>query len=120
MLAYKKNQSPTHIIWINKSLDKKFWVLCDAIGKIFKLNLDDFSVKVIHQTNSGKFNSLVASETMNAAISIGDDSSVRLWDFANKKEYYNRKFYSKATCIDWLAYSNKNKGLFNIKLKINK
>ena len=65
---------------------------------------------MIYQTNSGKFNGIVTSETMNAAISIGDDSAVRLWDFVNKKEFYSRSFYSKATCIDWLAYSNKNKG----------
>ena len=99
-------------MWITISMKKEFWILCDAKGKIFKVNLEDFSSEMMYQTNSGKFNGLVASETINAVISVGDDSVVRLWDFANKKEFYHRQFYSKATCIDWVPYSNKNKGKF--------
>jgi len=104
------SKTPAHIIWITKSKNNEFWILCDAKGKLFKLNTKDFAIQLIHQTNSGKFSGISASETMNAAVSIGEDSCVRLWDFANKREYYNRKFYSKATCLDWMPYSNKNKG----------
>lgn len=84
--------------------------MCDTKGKIFKLAFKDFSAQLIHTTNSGKFSGITTSETLNAAVSIGEDSCVRLWDFANKREFYQRSFYSKATCLDWMPYSNKNKG----------
>ena len=61
-------------------------------------------------TNSGKINDMVNSEFFNTVVTVGDDSCVRVWDFIGKREYYRRRFYSKATCIEWLPFNQRNKG----------
>ena len=92
--------------WISKSKSKDFWVLSDARGKVFKLNISDWSKDLIFEKNSGKFNGIAASDSLNMIASVGDDSEVRLWDFVNKREFYHRQFYARATCIEWLKTTN--------------
>ena len=61
-------------------------------------------------TNSGSLNDVSVSDTLNCAVTIGEDGAVRLWDYINRREYYSRKFISEGTCLEWLPYSMKNKG----------
>lgn len=61
-------------------------------------------------SNSGSLNDLVVSDTMNCAVTIGEDGAVRLWDYVNRREFYQRRFNGEGTCLEWLPYSMKNKG----------
>ena len=62
------------------------------------------------RTNAGKLYDLAAAPTFNAAITAGQDGVVRLWDFANKKQYYERRFPASASCCEWLPFTKKNSG----------
>lgn len=42
---------------------------------------------------------MALSSQMNAAITVGEDGGVRLWDYVNNNLFYERKFTGKATCI---------------------
>lgn len=53
-------------------------------------NKQSHELKVIKTTNSGKFLDVVVAPNMNSSVTIGQDGSVRLWDYVNKAEYYNR------------------------------
>ena len=55
-------------------------------------------------------NGLAVSDKFSGVISIGDDSTVRLWDYAKKREIFKRKFYARATCVEWLSSNKQNKG----------
>ena len=44
------------------------------------------------RTNSGRFADLAISPNINAATTIGKDGIVRLWDYANSREYYSQRF----------------------------
>ena len=71
-------------------------------------NKQDFEVETLLDVNAGRLNDIITSPIQNSAITVGDDGAVRLWDFANKKEFYYRTFPAKATCAEWLPYSRKN------------
>jgi len=47
---------------------------------------------------------------MNAAITVGDDGGVRLWNYVNNEMFYERKFTGKATCIQWMPFTMRNQG----------
>jgi hypothetical protein len=73
--------------------------------------LPDFERKeVVYRTNSGKLYDLVAAPTFNAAITVGQDGAVRLWDYVAKRQYYERRFPASATCCEWLPFTRKNCG----------
>jgi WD40 repeat protein len=98
-----------HINQIQKS--ESFWIVGDAKGKVWKVDLPDFEKKeVVYRTNSGKLYDMATAPTFNATITVGQDGAVRLWDFVNKRQYYERKFQASATCCDWLPYTKRNCG----------
>ena len=101
---------PAHII--NISPQDNLWMVQDALGKVWKLNITDLSKTEIMETNSGKFNSLVVSSISNIAISAGADGYVRVWDYGNKREFYHATFKTRAeaVCVEWIPYSKKNAG----------
>ncbi len=53
--------------------------------------------------NSGKFTDLTTCPNRNIAITIGDDSAVRLWDYVNSSasKGYSRYFSAKGTCLEY-------------------
>ena len=60
------------------------------------------------EMNSCKITGMTINPKNNSCISISEDSTIRMWDFINKREYYNRKFYSKGTCICEIPMNVKN------------
>jgi len=57
-------------------------------------NKIDFQVTVILNTNYGKLSGLAVSPVQNCAITAGDDGYVRVWDYVNHREFYQRQFVS--------------------------
>lgn len=62
--------------------------------------------------NSGKYHDFAVSPLNNAIVSAGYDGTIRLLDYGNRKEFYNKRFATEgeATSIDWLPFSKKNNG----------
>jgi WD40 repeat protein len=85
----------------------KYWLIHDALGKVFKLIFTETGIQQheILNFNSGKIMGICSSKEGNAVATIGQDGSVRLLDFVNRKEFYSRGFKGKGTCIDWLNVS---------------
>jgi len=79
---------------INIARFDNFWLICDANGKIIRFELSenkkDYDTKTIKVTNSGKFLDVAVSPVSNCSITIGEDGAVRLWDYVNSREFYNR------------------------------
>lgn len=61
------------------------WIVEDALGKVWKVKIDDFSKTQIMETNSGKLHDLAISPITNVAVTVGADGYVRVWDYGNKK-----------------------------------
>ena len=57
LILFKKK--PAKILWIER--EKEFWVFTDSNGKIFKINLPDFTQESLMETNSGKLMDLALS-----------------------------------------------------------
>ena len=88
-----------------------FWIVGDAHGRIWKIELPDFENReIIFNTNSGKIHDLALSPVMNSALTVGQDGSVRLWNYVNNKLFYFRKFPCEATCCEWIPFNKKNQG----------
>mmetsp|Transcript_16248 Transcript_16248/g.13872 ORF Transcript_16248/g.13872 Transcript_16248/m.13872 type:complete len:351 (-) Transcript_16248:313-1365(-) len=62
------------------------------------------------ETNSGKLMDLAVSNRVNAAVTIGEDGAVRLWDYVKQREMYNRIFKGSGTCLEWVPQNDSNKG----------
>jgi WD40 repeat protein len=49
-------------------------------------------------------------QAINASITIGEDGSVRLWDFVKDKQFYSKSFIGGGTCVDNMPYADANQG----------
>ncbi len=73
----------------------------DALGSLWKYQLDGDKRELIYSFNSGKFNDFAISPLNNCLVSAGYDGAIRLWDYGNRREFYSRRFMTngQATCI---------------------
>lgn len=53
---------------------------------------------------------MAVSPRHNVCCTIGHDGILKLWDFVNSKEIYQKQFVGEGTCIDWLPDSPANHG----------
>jgi len=60
-----------------------FWLVYDTHGVVWRLTLPTFEQQAVMETNAGKMMDLCLSNHVNAAVSVGEDGAVRLWDYAN-------------------------------------
>ena len=44
------------------------------------------------------------------AVTVGQDGTVKVWDYTRKTEYYSKKFLGKSNCTDVIRRSELNKG----------
>ncbi len=65
-------------------------MVCDANGKVFEMELENFTYKCVLNTNSGQINDMKVLENLNAFVTIKKDSTVCLYDTVNKREFYKR------------------------------
>jgi hypothetical protein len=54
------------------------------------MDTEDFNYVCIRETTSGKIASLGVCEMVNAAVTLGENSTLSLFDFVNKREFYKR------------------------------
>jgi hypothetical protein len=50
------------------------------------------------------------SRVYNAAVTIGEDGYVRLWNYAENEELCSRWFPGKGASIEWVPENSVNKG----------
>ena len=84
----------------------------DALGVLYKYNNNDGKKEEILNFNAGKLNDFAISPLNNSIVTAGYDGFVRLWDYGNKREFYSRKFATRAesTCVEWFPFSKKHGG----------
>ncbi len=55
----------------------------DQNGFIWKLKLPNLEQELVMEVNAGKLMDLATSTKVNAAVTIGEDGALRLWDYVN-------------------------------------
>jgi cilia- and flagella-associated protein 44 len=100
--------TPAHINQMIKEGDR--WILGDARGKIWEINLETEDKIEIMNFHSGPIADLGVCERKNVAVTIGSDGVIKCWDFINEKEIFSKKCAGSGTCMDWLPYTENNKG----------
>lgn len=88
----------------------KIWFSVDRKGKIWKISEDFLEQHVLLDFHSGKIMDIVTSPECNAAVTIGEDGSTRLWDFINQKEIYATSWHGKGMCVSWAIRTGYNQG----------
>ena len=53
---------------------------------------------------------MVHSNNSNACVTMGSDGQLKLWDYINRREVFNKKFVGSGLCIDWMPYSQLSGG----------
>ena len=43
-------------------------------------------------------------------VTVGQDGTVKVWDYIRNTEYYSKKFIGKSNCTDIIRRSELNKG----------
>ena len=98
---------PAYIVNMIKGNDH--WLIVDGNGKIWKMMMDAaMTVTEIMHYHSRRLMDLVLPPSQRAAVTIGEDGQVKLWDYIRDKEYYSRRFLGKGMCSDMLPYSEAN------------
>lgn len=100
--------SPAHINQMLKEKDR--WILGDARGKTWEINLDTEEKEEIMNYHSGPIADLGISERKNVAVTLGSDGVIKCWDFINERELFSGRYAGKGTCLDMLPYTDSNKG----------
>lgn len=104
-----KEGIPAHILQLIKQ-DTDTWLVSDARGKIWSWNLETNESKEILHFHSGALSDLAVSPNRNAAVTLGYDGSMRLWDYLNDAEVYTKRFEGHGMCSDWLPFTEVNQG----------
>jgi len=108
IIDFNNENKPANLV--NMVKGKDIWLLGDANGKIWKMNIETLEYEEVTHFHSGAINDLVVNSFNKSAITIGQDGEVKLWDFIKDKEMYSRKFMGAALCADHLPYSDANQG----------
>lgn len=91
-------------------MGEECWIALDKKGKLWRISDDYLDHKVILDFHAGPVNDLIVSPDHNVAISIGQDSKTRLWDFVSQKEVYSNSWIGSGTCLAWWPQSRYNNG----------
>ncbi|CAD8122108.1 unnamed protein product [Paramecium sonneborni] len=90
--------------------DEHFWLIGDQGGRVWRVDWETGKKEIVYRNNSGPYLDLAPSPQLNAAITVGDDGAITLWDYVKSEQTYKRKFAKKATCIQWMPFTMTNKG----------
>jgi len=99
---------PAYVVNILQGPDH--WIIADGRGKMWRLNTESKEYKEILHFHAGRINDLVLAKNINAAISLGSDGIIKLWDYVKNVEVYTRRFEEEGLCIDWMPKDGKNQG----------
>lgn len=99
---------PAYIVSILQGPDH--WVVADGRGKMWRLDTETKEYVEVMHFHAGRINDLVLPAETNAAVSLGSDGVIKLWDFVKNVEVYTRRFEGEGLCMDWMPASDKNQG----------
>ena len=98
---------PAYIVNMIKGHDH--WLIADGKGKIWKMNIDNMHVTEITHFHSKRVQDLCLPP-INAALTVGEDGQVKLWDYVRDREFYSHRFVGRGTCADMVPYAEANQG----------
>ena len=81
---------PAYIVSMIKGNDH--WLIGDGKGKIWKMMIETMEVKLVTSFHSKRVRDLSVPHSINAALTLGEDGHVKLWDFVKDKQFYTRQF----------------------------
>ena len=85
-----KTGKAAYIVSMIKGKDN--WLIADGHGKIWKLPFDTMEAIEITSYHSKKVTDLAIPQSLNSAITLGEDGQVKLWDFVMDRKFYTRRF----------------------------
>ena len=86
------------------------WLIQDSEGGIFKADLESGKVSQLLAFHAGAVTSIDTSPVGHAAVTCGDDGSVRLWDYVAKAPLATARFPGAATAASWASRAVDNEG----------
>ena len=86
------------------------WLIQDSEGGIFKADLESGKVSQLLAFHSGAVTSIDTSPVGHAAVTCGDDGSVRLWDYVAKAPLATARYPGAATAASWASRAVDNEG----------
>ena len=86
------------------------WLIQDSEGGIFKADLESGKVSQLLAFHAGAVTSIDTSPVGHAAVTCGDDGSVRLWDYVAKAPLATARYPGAATAASWASRAVDNEG----------
>jgi WD40 repeat protein len=74
---------------LNVVRGKDIWLINDVKGRLWKVNIADFSAKVLFEYHSKEITGLAVSDAYNMAVTCGADGFVKVWDYLRGEVYYS-------------------------------
>lgn len=87
-----KTEEGDHAHIINMVKGNGIWLVQDAKGRLWQLNCEDLTSKILLNYHSGEIKDFALSDAYNMAVTVGEDGMVKVWDYSRKQEYYSKKF----------------------------
>jgi WD40 repeat protein len=60
--------------------------------------------------HSKRIQDLSKYQSINSYITIGEDGTVRMWDFIKDKQFYSKASVGVGSCVDVMPYADANQG----------
>lgn len=99
---------PAHIMTMIKANDK--WYLQDRKGHIFVLDEATGDHKSIYSFHEGSINDVVVSPSQNYSLTIGEDGTIKCWDYVRKVVAYEQAYEGGGTALTHMPHHDANKG----------
>lgn len=61
--------------------DENFWLIGDSGGRVWRVDWETGKKEIVYRNNSGAYLDLATSPQLNAAITVGEDGAITLWDY---------------------------------------
>jgi WD40 repeat protein len=65
---------------------------------------------MVYKFTEGAIQDLITSPSHNYAISLGESGLVKVWDYAKKVPFTEKKFLGNGTCLEHIPHTDANKG----------
>ena len=82
------------------------WIVQDGAGSLIRVDIDNGEFKetrTLLSHHSGRINWVSHSHKEHLCVTAGEDGTLRLWDYTNKRQLYSRKFGAPASYVKWIS-----------------
>lgn len=94
----------------NMILADNKWYIQDRKGKLYVMEKEESTYKVITEFHEGSVNGLVCSPVHSYAVSLGENGMLKVWDYVKQNVAYQRQFVGQGTCLEHMPATDGNKG----------